>query len=142
MTVEVREGQWTKPLPAPDSVSGLYWSELARGRLLIQRCPGCGARQFYPRPICMACGSEPEWEEASGRGSVHTFTVIRQNGLPSFRDELPYVVAMIDLEEGPRVMGNVTGCPHSDVGVGMPVQAYALRASPDIGVLLWEPAAS
>jgi uncharacterized OB-fold protein len=141
MTLEVREVEWTKPLPGPDRASAEFWAALATGRLLIQSCTECGGRQFYPRPLCVSCGAEPAWEEASGLGTVHTFTVVRQNGAPSFRDETPYVVAMIELEEGPRMMGNVTGCPTEEVRIGMAVQAYSLKVAPDIGVAMWEPAA-
>lgn len=138
--MDVRKVDWAKPLPDLDPVSSRYWSAAAEGRLLIQCCPACGERQFYPRALCVACGADPEWEEASGRGRVHTFTVIRQQGARGFRDETPYVVAMIDLEEGPRLMGNVTGCGVEDVTVGMPVRAYALEAAPGIGIPMWEPA--
>jgi len=140
MTLEVRDAEWNKPLPAAAGLSGEYWSALASGRLLVQRCPECDSSQFYPRALCVSCGSDPVWQEASGHGTVHTFTVIRQNGLPSFRDEVPYVVAMIELDEGPRMMGNVTGCPVEDVRIGMPVRAYALKVAPDIAVPQWEPA--
>jgi uncharacterized OB-fold protein len=99
--------EWVKPLPAPDGVSAPFWKAAAEGRLLIQRCPACGHRQFYPRALCTACGADPEWMEASGRGTVHTFTIVRQHGQRGFKEELPYVVAIIELEEGPRMMGNV-----------------------------------
>jgi uncharacterized OB-fold protein len=140
VTIEVRPGEWTKPLPAPDMISAEYWSALASGRLLVQRCPDCRRRQFYPRAVCTQCGGDPTWEEVSGRGTVYTFTVIRQNGVPSFRDETPYVVAMIELEEGPRLMGNVTGCSVEEVRVGMAVRAYAVEAESGIAIPLWEPA--
>ncbi len=140
MTIDVRQADWAKPLPDLDRVSGTFWSAAAEGRLLIQRCPSCGHGQFYPRALCVACGADPEWEEVSGRGTVHTFTVIRQQGLPAFRDETPYVVAMVDLEEGPRMMGNVTGCGVEEVRVGMAVRAYAIEAAPGIGIPMWEPA--
>jgi uncharacterized protein len=139
VTIEVRDGEWTKPLPAPDLTSGHYWSALASGRLLIQHCPGCGHSQFYPRALCTRCGGEPAWLEVSGRGTVYTFTVIRQNGVPAFQNETPYLVAMIELEEGVRLMGNITGCPVDDVEVGMEVRAYAVRAEADIAIPLWEP---
>jgi hypothetical protein len=141
VTVEVRrEGEWTRPLPAPEPVSSEFWAAAAEGRLLIQRCPSCGARQFYPRALCTTCGDNPEWEEASGRGTVHTFTVIRQQGARPFRDELPYVVAVIELDEGPRMMGNITGCPIESVSIGMAVRAYVVEAEPGVGVPFWEPA--
>jgi len=139
--LEVRPADgWSRPLPALDNVSATFWSAAAEGRLLIQRCPQCGTRQFYPRAMCTTCGTETEWEEASGRGTVYTYTVIRQNGSQPFRSELPYVVAMIALEEGPRMMGNVTGCPIDQVVIGMAVQAYIATAEPGTGVPFWEPA--
>jgi len=136
----MRDREWKKPLPAPDAVSAPWWAGAAAGRLLYQACPACGHRQFYPRPICTACGADPEWAEASGRGVVHTFTVVRQYGQPPFKDELPYVVAMIELEEGVRMLANVTDCDVESVHVGMAVEAYAVAASDEIAVPLWRPA--
>lgn len=92
-------------------------------RLLIQRCSDCGKNQFYPRQLCIHCGSaEVEWVEASGRGTVHTFTVIHQQGMPGWREEVPYVTAIIDLEEGVRMTSNIVDCSPSDVRADMPVQ--------------------
>lgn len=136
----IRDDAWKKPLPQTDPVSAPFWSAAGEGRLLYQRCPACGHRQFYPRAACTACGADPEWAEASGRGEVHTFTIVRQFGAPPFKDELPYVVAMIELEEGVRMMGNVTGCDVEAVRIGMPVEAYAVLAAPGIGVTFWRPA--
>jgi uncharacterized OB-fold protein len=139
--IEVRSTEeWNRPVPVADPATEAYWSGLLEGRLLIERCVACGHRQFYPRGICTDCGADPEWEEASGRGTVHTFTIIRQNGARPFRDELPYVVAVVHLEEGPMMMGNVTGCPVEDVTIGMAVQAYAVKAADGVGVPFWEPA--
>ncbi|HXA30915.1 MAG TPA: Zn-ribbon domain-containing OB-fold protein [Acidimicrobiales bacterium] len=141
MTLEVRSVEkWTKPTPAPDPVSAPFWEAAAQGRLLLQRCPSCGSRQFYPRAICTTCGADPQWEEASGRGTVYTFTVIRQQGAEPFKGEVPYVVAMIALDEGPMMMGNVTGCPPDDVSIGLVVQAYSVEVEPGVGVVYWEPA--
>lgn len=92
-------------------------------RLLIQRCTDCGEHQFYPRKICIACGSPAvEWVESSGRGTVHTFTVIHQQGMPGWRDETPYVAAIIELEEGVRMTSNVVDTEPSSVSVGLPVE--------------------
>ena len=132
--------EWTRPLPEPDAVTRPFWEAAAQGRLLYQRCAACSHRQFYPRAVCTACGATPEWAEASGRGTVYTFTVVRQYGAPPFASELPYVVAIVELEEGVRMMGNLTGCPVDEVRVGLPVQAYAVRAAEAIGVVFWRPA--
>jgi uncharacterized OB-fold protein len=138
--MEVRTATWSKPLPALDALSRDFWSAAAEGRLLVQHCSACGLYQHYPRRLCLGCGADPHWEEASGLGTVHTHTVIRQNGASGFRDETPYVVAMIELEEGARMMGNVTGCPVEEVFVGMPVRAYAIAAEEGLGIVQWEPA--
>jgi uncharacterized OB-fold protein len=132
--------EWSKPLPALEPVSTEFWAAAAEGRLLIQRCPACGHRQFYPRGMCTACGENPEWEEASGGGTVHTFTIIRQQGARGFRDDVPYAVAIIELDEGPRMMGNITGASVDQVAIGMRVRAYAVAAAEGIGIPMWEPA--
>jgi uncharacterized protein len=136
----VRGEEWLRPLPAKDAVSAPYWEACARGELLIQHCPSCGNRQFYPRAVCTACGGDPEWETTSGRGTVHTFTIIRQNYAKPFRELLPYVVAMIELDEGPMMMGNVTGIDAEDVRIGMPVEVYMVEAEEGLGVPFWRPA--
>jgi uncharacterized OB-fold protein len=135
----IRGRSWSRPLPERDAVFAPFWEGAAEGRLLYQECPECGHRQFYPRAICTACGGDPAWAEASGRGTVHTYTIVRQYGAPPFKDELPYVVAMIELDEGVRMMGNVTDCPVDRVHVGMPVEAYAVAAADGVGVPFWRP---
>ena len=141
-TEVVRGEEWLRPKPAKDPVSTPYWEAAARGELLIQHCPSCGNRQWYPRAVCTACGESPEWERVSGRGTVHTFTIIRQNYAKPFRDLLPYVVAMIELDEGPMVMGNVTDVEADHVQIGMPVEVYMVEAEEGLGVPLWRPAKS
>lgn len=91
-------------------------------KLLIQRCTHCGKHQFYPRKICIHCGDEGvEWVEATGKGKVHTFTVVHR-GIPGWVEGGPYVAAVIDLEEGARMTSNVVECSPADVSVGMPVE--------------------
>ena len=133
----LRADAFEKPLPRPDAVSAPFWEAASQGRLLYQQCPDCGHRQFYPRALCTACGAEPDWAEATGRGHVHTYTIVRQHGGKPFRDELPYVVAIVELEEGVRMMGNLTGCDPDDVEIGMAVEAYAVLASEKLGIPYW-----
>ena len=128
-----------RPLPAPDAVSAPYWEAAADGRLLFQRCTACGNRQFYPRAMCTACAGDPEWVEASGRGTVHTFTVIRQNWSEPFRSQLPYVVAMVDLDEGVRMMAGLTDCDPAEVRIGMAVEAYTVRVEDGLGIPFFRP---
>ncbi|HEY8216250.1 MAG TPA: Zn-ribbon domain-containing OB-fold protein [Acidimicrobiia bacterium] len=129
--------EWQKPLPGPDDVTAPYWKAAAEGRLLIQECAACGHRQWYPRALCTACGAEPGWLECTGSGTVHTYTVVRQMGMRPFRDELPYAIAMVELEEGPLVFGNVTGCDVDDIEIGMPVEVWFTKADDEIGIPSW-----
>lgn len=141
MAMEVVRGRpWERPQLAPGALDRVFFEAAARGELLYQRCPSCGHRQFHPRLLCTACGGDPGWAVASGRGVVHTFTIVRQNGQRPFRDELPYAVAMIELDEGVRMMGTVTGCPVEAVRIGMPVEAYAVESEEGLAVPFWRPA--
>lgn len=128
-----------RPLPQPDHVSKTFWEAAAEGKVLYQECPACGNRQFYPRAMCTDCAAEPEWREASGRGVVHTYTIIRQNWAKPFREELPYVVAMVELEEGVKMMTNLTDVEIDAVEVGMPVEAYTVKVEDGLGVIFWRP---
>lgn len=121
-------------LPVPDLETAPYWEATAQGRLLIKRCRACAEPYFYPRNHCPRCWSlDTEWIEASGRGAVYTFTIVYQNDLPPFRDRLPYVVAIVELEEGVRMTSNVEGCEPEDVRCGMPVRVSFREEERDEG---------
>jgi uncharacterized OB-fold protein len=110
-------------LPVPDQETGPYWDAARERKLLIKQCRACGRPYFYPRAYCPRCwSSDTEWLEASGTGRVYTFTIVYQNDLPPFRDRVPYVVAVVELEEGVRMTANVEGCAPGDVRCDMPVQ--------------------
>jgi uncharacterized OB-fold protein len=112
-----------KPLPSLDEENRWFWEACARHELVLQRCTQCGALRFYPRAVCPQClSSQTNYLRSSGRGTIYTFTVTRQNQAPGFRDELPYVMAYVELEEGPRVLSNVVGVPPDEVWIGMPVE--------------------
>src|SRR4051794_35862071 len=111
-----------RPLPLLDGVSTGYWQGTTRGELLYQECPKCGHRQFYPRFSCTKCTAEPEWKAAAGTGTIHTFTVVRQTYAEPFRSWAPYCVAIIELDEGPRVTGNVVGIDVDTIRIGQRVQ--------------------
>lgn len=129
-----------RPAPVPEPEAAEYWGAARQGRLVVQRCRRCGHHQLYPRPHCLVCRGALSWVEASGRGTVYSFTVVRQNYSRPFRDWIPYVVALVDLEEGPRLMTNVVGCDPEDVHVGMAVRASRFDVvSDDAGIALFEP---
>ncbi|MEE1761753.1 MULTISPECIES: Zn-ribbon domain-containing OB-fold protein [unclassified Streptomyces] len=97
-------------LPEVDGLSRTYWDAAADGRLLLRRCgaAGCGRAHHYPREFCPYCWSEDvRWEEASGRAVLYTWSVVHRNDLPPFGARTPYVPAVVDLAEGPRMMTEV-----------------------------------
>ena len=110
------------PTPAVTPETAPYWDGARTGKLLLQRCVGCRAVRFYPRRACPSCWSEDaEWIEASGQGRVHSFTVIHRPPAPAFASRVPYVVALVDLAEGPRMMANIVGAGAIDVAIDDPV---------------------
>jgi uncharacterized OB-fold protein len=125
-----------RPSAVPDAESEPYWAAMRGGRLLVQRCAN-GHHQLYPRPHCIVCRQPVEWVEASGRGTVYSYTVVRQNFARPFRDLIPYVVALVDLEEGPRLMTNVVDCDPSDVAIGAAVRVRFEEISDESSVPLF-----
>jgi len=132
----------SRPRPSPSPTTEPFWTATAEEQFLIQRCRDCGHAQFYPKATCTTCGAvELEWQPASGRGTLHTFTVARRPTHPAFDGAEPYVVAIIELAEGPRVTGNVVDCPVDDVRIGMPLALVWDEPGADgIRLPLWHPA--
>ncbi|MDE2516714.1 MAG: OB-fold domain-containing protein [Rhodospirillales bacterium] len=92
------------PIPAPSVETKPYWDGLAAHRLMIQACAECGKLRHYPRPVCDACFSlAVRWQELSGQGTVHSWTVTHHAFHPGFRDALPYTLVTVDLAEGVRL---------------------------------------
>lgn len=131
---------WDRPEMAPGKLDRQYFEAAAKGQLMVQRCLQCDHRQFPPKLICTACGGEPEWLEVSGDGVINTFTVARRHGVEPFRSLAPFVLAMVDLPEGVRLMGNVTGIDVDAAQVGLTLRAYALRIDDSMALPLWRPA--
>src|SRR5277367_994800 len=118
----MNEGDLPAPAPAVMPETAAFWAATARGELLLARCPACGAVIWYPRGLCPDCGSTSvEWVAASGRGTVYSFTVVRR-GEGRYREAVPYVLAYVELDEGPRMLTNIVDCPTEDVRVGQSVE--------------------
>jgi uncharacterized OB-fold protein len=132
---------YKKPLPRIDEESRGYWEALARHELYLQRCAACRTLRFPPRTVCPSClSSEIEWVRASGRGTVYSFTVTHQNQAPGFRESLPYVLAIVELDEGVRMMTNLVGCTPDAVRVGMPVVIEFADVTDEITLPTFRPA--
>ena len=116
-------GHLDKFLPHPTPETAPFWQGCHDHKLLLQYCTACGKHQFYPRLICANCMSEQlEWREASGRGTVATYTIVTRAVSPAYAADVPYVIALIELEEGPRMMSNVIGCDVESVKSGIAVE--------------------
>lgn len=131
--------EFSRPVPEVDFVSAVYFEALAAGCLLIQECPRCGHRQHYPRLMCTVCAAEPDWLQVAGVGSVYTHTTVPRPSLQGFDPGTPYVIAMIELDAGPRLMGNIERCAAEEIVVGQRVRAVVHRVRDDIGILQWTP---
>src|SRR5262245_23558577 len=121
------------PQPAANEETRAYWEGATRGELVLQRCRDCQRVQHRPRALCVSCLSDAiEHFVASGRGRVYTYTVTHQNGARGFREALPYVLAYVELEEGPRILTNLVGCDPRAVAIGMDVKVcFAPAPTPD-----------
>jgi uncharacterized OB-fold protein len=117
--------QPTRPLPSLDELdTKTFWEGTREGQLRYQRCDDCGTVVWHPRAHCTGCtGGTLSWHTASGQGTIYTFSVVRQSYHPFFRTRVPYAVAWIDLDEGPRILSNVVGIddPTRDLECGQRV---------------------
>lgn len=112
------------PAPAPyvNPETKPYWDATTEGRLLLRHCRACDTVIWYPRSLCPECGSlDTEWIESGGRGTIFTFSVNRR-GAGAYRDASPYVLAYVELEEGPRMMTNIVDCDIDAIAIGDPVE--------------------
>jgi uncharacterized OB-fold protein len=122
-----------------DEETAAFWQGSIAGRLVLQRCRQCGTVQHYPRWMCTKChSSDLEEIEASGEGTVYTLTIVRQAHIEPFKTMAPYVVALVELDEGPRMMSNVVGCGPEDVKIGARVRVLFEPVSDDAAVPLFE----
>ncbi len=114
---------YKKPIPVTQPWSMEFWKGTKQGKLLIQECKDCTNKIFYPRKYCPDCWSANlGWSEASGKAKVYCFTVTMDMVEPKFMADLPYVLAMVDLEEGIRMMTRIVECAPEEVKIGMDVK--------------------
>ena len=128
----------TTPLPHPTPLSRPHWEGCRNGVLRVQQCRACRTIVFIPQPICTACQCDAlEWVESSGRGRVYSHTTIHRPPRPAF--DVPYVVAIVELEEGWHILTNIIGCRLEAVLVDMPVEVSFERMSEEITLPMFRP---
>ena len=132
---------YKKPLPFVYDETRPFWDGLKKHELLIQKCPDCGAYQFYPRSACIKCMSENiEWVKASGKGKVYSYTIAHRPARPAFTEDVPYNIAIIELEEGVRMTSNLVEIGNDDIRVDMPVEIVYDDVTPEITLPKFKPA--
>jgi uncharacterized OB-fold protein len=130
--------EYFKPLPKPSPTSRPFWDAAKRHELKIQRCGACNKYVYYPRDRCPHCFADQlGWERVSGRGKVYSYTIVRRASARSFADG-PYVLAIVQLEEGPRLTTNIVGPPEK-VRVEMPVEVFFDDVTPEHTLVKFKP---
>lgn len=145
-TLEQRSGlsdiDFVKPLPNPMPWSQGFWEAAADGRLVLKTCLDCGHVDHPPYLYCTQCGSHrSEWRPACGRAKLVAFAV-NTYGVPvAFIDDLPYVLAIVELPEGPRMISNIVGCAHDELRNGMMLEVVFERQDERVVLPKWRPVA-
>jgi uncharacterized OB-fold protein len=130
-----------KPLPSPTPVTRPYWDGLQAGQIRVQCCLDCDRWVFYPRSHCNHCLSDRlEWRQMSGAATLYTFTITRQATAPHFADEVPQLLAVVELAEGVRLTSTLVNVAESAIRVGMKLRPVFDRVSDDVTLLRFEPA--
>ena len=131
---------YAKPLPEPNPVTQPFWDAAKEHRLRLQRSRKTGQFVHYPRAVSpFGANDELTWEEVSGRGHVWSYTVARRATAPQFEGDVPYVIAIIELEEGPHLTANIIECDPDTVRVGLPVEAAFVDVTPEITLVQFRP---
>jgi len=136
-------GEYKKLLPRAQNYAHTkaFWEAAKRHELVLPRCKKCDYFHFYPREVCPRCFSQDlEWTPVSGKFRVYTFTVVRQAMTPAFQEETPYVNAVVQLAEGPRMMTNIVGCAIEDVKCDMPAEVVFEDVTPEGTLVKFKPA--
>ena len=130
---------YIKPLPKPSPTSRPYWEAARRHELQLQHCGACGGYIYYPRPRCPNCMSDNlKWERVSGRGKLYSYTIVRRASTRSFADG-PYVLAIVELDEGPHMTTNLIA-PPEELKIGMPVTVHFDDVTPQHTLVKFKPA--
>ncbi len=134
--------EYTKPLPSPTVETLPFWNYCKQHELRMQKCLDCGYIRFPVGGFCPNCLSDKaEWLKMSGKGTVYTFGVTHYVYDKGFAGSVPYAIAVIELAEGPRLMGNVTGCDLKNIKVGMSVEVYFEDIDEEFALPKWKPRA-
>ena len=132
--------EYKKPLPAISSLNEPYWTGLKHRDLQLQHCNNCNKLWYPPGPFCPECWSRNFiWQKLSGRGKVNSWVVFHQAYFSSLKDEIPYNVAEVELDEGPRLLTNLVGIDNTNIQIGMPVEIVFDDVTEDVTLAKFRP---
>lgn len=124
---------YNKPLPKPTPQSQVFWDGCKREKLFIQQCKECGKNIFYPKLYCPFCLSkELSWIQATGKGRIYTYMIVYGYQPTEFEADLPYVVAVIDLEEGVKIMSNIVDSELENIRCDASVEVVFDKVTDDV----------
>jgi uncharacterized protein len=131
-----------KPLPTITDLTRPFWTAAKEGRLVLQKCQRCSTFNFHPKPWCIECGSRDlRWTDAQPTGTVYATTISRSVAMnfPGWQAELPVLMCLVDLDDGPRLYAQVKQCRPEDLRIGMRVQAFFEPISDEAGIPKFRP---
>jgi len=138
--MNLTDAEFVKPLPVPTKWSAPFWEGTKQGKLLLKTCDKCGNIDHPPYLYCTSCSAEEAtWVEASGRAVLAAYTINMYAVPVPFIEDLPYVLGFVDLAEGPRMISNVVNCDHSDLHIGMELEAVFHQTEGGIVLPKWQP---
>jgi uncharacterized protein len=133
---------YAKPLPHIAPLAQPFWDATRSDRLEVQRCKTCGHMRFPPSKFCDEClGEEAEWERVSGQGTVWSVCEFHRVYFKGFEAEIPYNVALVRLDEGPRMYTNLVGIAYENIEIGMRVEAVFEAVTDSVTLLKFRPVA-
>lgn len=133
--------EYKKPIPIPDEASMPFFIGAREHKLMIQRCQACGTATWPVKSRCPAClSADLAWTQASGQGTLYSFALMHQVYHPGFASEVPYNIAEVDLEEGPRIISTIVGCTNAELRIGMALEVTFEEITHEISLPKFRPA--
>lgn len=128
-------------LPVIEPESEPFWTALRNGKLLLRHCTACDAYHYYPRPFCPACWSDDvEWVEAAGGATLYTHSMVYRNDLAPFGPQVPYLAAVVELDEGPRMMTRLVDIADGEAVIGMRLHLRTQPVTDEVSMAVFAPA--
>ena len=133
--------QYNKPLPEITLLTEPFWQGAKEHQLRLQRCDGCGAFRFIPKEVCPSCASVlATWTPVSGVGNVYSYSTVHRGTGAAFQEDLPFIVVMVELIEGPRIISHLIDCAPDQVQIGMPVVVVFEDVTTEVSLYKFRPA--